>query len=461
MTQIDTDYLVVGAGAAGLAFVDALVSASDADVVLLDRRPLPGGHWNDAYPFVRLHQPSAYYGVGSLPLGSDRIDEWGPNAGFYERATASEICAYFGRALDALMASGRVRFFGASEYAFGRSGHSFTSLASGEETTVAVRQRLVDATYLETSIPSTHTPGFDVDEGVRLIPVNSLAEVPGADGFTLIGGGKTSMDACTWLLDNGVPAEAIRWIRPRDSWVLDRIYAQPLEMLTATMEGQALQLEAAAEATSVTELFERLEATGQLVRLDPEVEPTMYHCATLSQAELDQLRRIEDVVRLGHVTHVGTDRIDLTEGSIPTGAGQVHVDCSAYGLRRSPARPVFEAGRITPQPVRSCQPTFNAAVIGHVEACYPDDDTKNRLCPPNRYPNAATDWLPNAAVGQQAQNAWGQDQDLSRWMEGLRLNTARGLRAHLDDPSMVSAVTRLITHAESSVTNLNRLMNGS
>ena len=266
------------------------------------------------------------------------------------------------------------------------------------------------------------------------------------------------MDACTWLLDNGVPVDAIRWIRPRDSWVLDRIYAQPLEMLTATMEGQALQLEAAAESTSVTELFERLEATGQLLRLDPDVEPTMYHCATLSQAELDQLRRIEDVVRLGHVTHVGTDRIDLTDGSIPTGAGQVHVDCSAYGLRRSPARPVFEAGRITPQPVRSCQPTFNAAVIGHVEACYHDDDTKNRLCPPNRYPNAATDWLPNTAVSQQAQNAWGQDRELSRWMEGLRLNTARGLRTHLGDPSMVSAVTRLITHAESSVTNLTRLM---
>ena len=48
------------------------------------------GTWNDAYPFVRLHQPSAFYGVNSLPLGHDRIDESGLNAGFYEQASGPE-----------------------------------------------------------------------------------------------------------------------------------------------------------------------------------------------------------------------------------------------------------------------------------------------------------------------------------------------------------------------------------
>lgn len=32
--MIDTDYLIVGAGAAGLAFADALIAESDADVVI-------------------------------------------------------------------------------------------------------------------------------------------------------------------------------------------------------------------------------------------------------------------------------------------------------------------------------------------------------------------------------------------------------------------------------------------
>jgi DNA polymerase IIIc chi subunit len=74
---IETDYLVVGAGAAGMAFTDALIADSDAEVVMIDRRHAPGGHWNDAYPFVRLHQPAAYYGVNSRVLGNDTIDESG------------------------------------------------------------------------------------------------------------------------------------------------------------------------------------------------------------------------------------------------------------------------------------------------------------------------------------------------------------------------------------------------
>jgi cation diffusion facilitator CzcD-associated flavoprotein CzcO len=108
--NLETDYLVVGCGAAGMAFTDALILDSNADVVMVDRRHAPGGHWNDAYPFVRLHQPSMYYGVNSLPLGSETIDRDGPNQGFYEQASAPEICAYYDRVMQTkLLASGRVR----------------------------------------------------------------------------------------------------------------------------------------------------------------------------------------------------------------------------------------------------------------------------------------------------------------------------------------------------------------
>ena len=79
--MIETDYLVVGAGASGLAFVDALIHRADVDVVMIDRRDRPGGHWLSAYPFVRLHQPSVTYGVDSRELGTGRIDTSGPNAG--------------------------------------------------------------------------------------------------------------------------------------------------------------------------------------------------------------------------------------------------------------------------------------------------------------------------------------------------------------------------------------------
>ena len=69
---LETDYLVVGTGAVGMAFVDTLLDESDADIIMVDNHHQPGGHWNDAYSFVRLHQPSHFYGVASTPLGSKR-----------------------------------------------------------------------------------------------------------------------------------------------------------------------------------------------------------------------------------------------------------------------------------------------------------------------------------------------------------------------------------------------------
>lgn len=61
MPDYDTDYLIVGAGAVGMAFADTLLTENpDATVTFVDRHARPGGHWNDAYPFVTLHQPSAF-----------------------------------------------------------------------------------------------------------------------------------------------------------------------------------------------------------------------------------------------------------------------------------------------------------------------------------------------------------------------------------------------------------------
>src|SRR5262245_65029195 len=104
---IEADYLVVGAGAMGLAFVDTLVAETDATVVVVDRNDQPGGHWTTAYPFVRLHQPSAYYGVNSRALGSDTIDHDGFNAGYYELASGAEVCAYFDAVMRQHLLQGR------------------------------------------------------------------------------------------------------------------------------------------------------------------------------------------------------------------------------------------------------------------------------------------------------------------------------------------------------------------
>jgi cation diffusion facilitator CzcD-associated flavoprotein CzcO len=106
---ITADYLVVGAGAMGMAFVDTLLSDTQATIVMVDRYARPGGHWTIAYPFVRLHQPSAFYGVNSRPLGEDKVDQVGWNKGLAELATVDEVCGYFSIVMhQTFLPSGRV-----------------------------------------------------------------------------------------------------------------------------------------------------------------------------------------------------------------------------------------------------------------------------------------------------------------------------------------------------------------
>jgi hypothetical protein len=460
MAEIVTDYLVIGAGGSGMAFTDALVANADVDVVMVDRRHNPGGHWNDAYPFVRLHQPSATYGVTSRPLGTESIDAAGPNAGFYERATGVEICDYFRRVLEEqLVGSGQVRFFGQCDYLGHDAGrHSFRSRLTGETTTVRVQRKIVDASYLETSVPATHTPAFAIDEGVKLIPVGELVHVTEPpSGFTVLGAGKTAMDACSFLLDNGVDPDKIRWVRPRDAWLLNRSSWQPLDLVASTVESLSRDLQSLAEAENLDDLFRRLEACGEILRLDAAVEPTMFRGAIVSPAEHQGLMRIERVVRHGRVRHIEPGRIVFDEGEIATGRDTIHVDCTAYGLRSSPPRPIFEDGRITPQSLMGGFTTFNAALVGFVEAARDSDTDKNRLCPPTVYPTRSIDWIGVFAGGFRVITQMLEEPDLARWLASCRLNTMRGMNDHMDDPRVQAALGKWFEHMEPALANAERL----
>lgn len=460
MRELETDYLVVGTGASGMAFVDALVAESDADVIMVDRRHGPGGHWLDAYPFCRLHQPSANYGVNSRRLGYDRIDESGPNAGLYERATAAEICDYYARVLDDLDASGRVRFLGLTDHeGTDDDGHHLASLLTGEKTTVTVRRKFVDGTYVESSIPSRHTPMFTVDDGVRMIPPNDLVDLDApASGFTVIGAGKTAMDTCNWLLDAGVDPESILWFRPRDPWLFNRATVQPLEQVGAYMHMQATWVAAAAEAADGNEFARRLEADGIFLRIDPNVEPAAFRGATISAAELASLRSIERVVRKRRVLHIGTHRIRTDDGDVTTDPGRVYVDCTAPGVRPTIPRPIFEPDCITLQYVTLGIVPWGAATNGVVEAYGDGDDEKNRLCPPLVFTGEAHDLMHMAHAGMTGLAARMGHPDVNAWTERTRLNPARGAAEHFDDPRVAAAFASMGANFGAAIANLERVV---
>jgi len=363
---------------------------------------------------------------------------------------------------EQLLPTGRVRFLGHHDYLGPRAGdHELFSFDADDTVSVRVRRAVVDATYLQGAIPATTPPPFDIDEGATVVPPGALPDIAGgALGFTVIGAGKTGMDTVTWLVDQGVDPDAIRWIKPRETWLLNRRWYQPRTLVTDMVEGLSLSLEAAAEASDVADLFARLEAHEQLLRVDRNVEPTMYRCATISRTEIATLQQVEHVVRQGRVLRVGSHEIDLEHGSIPTSPGHIHVNCTAEGVPTKPARPVFEPGKITVQAVRTCQPVFNAALIGFLEGRGASVERNNELTPPNPYPSHATDWIANNETSQRVQSRWNQDADVSAWLEGSRLNIGAGIRDYFADPAMQSALTRYITYAEPAIENLARLRTG-
>lgn len=437
--EVDADYLVVGAGAAGLAFTDALTREADVRVAIVDRRPGPGGHWLDAYPFVQLHQASSFYGVASTVLGTGSIQTEGPEAGLHERADAAEIRAYFERVLnERLVPSGRVEFHPACEY---EGDGGFVSLESGKLHRAGPGCRVVDARYLAPEIPATTAPPFGIGEGIRVLPVNELPDVATTSReFVIVGAGKTATDACMWLLRNGVDPDSICWVRPREPWMLDRAVVQPDPAVFIGMAADTM--EAAVAASSPEDLFLRLEAAGVLVRIDPAVPATMAKTPTLARWELDLLREIERVVRLGHVRAVEPGRIELDRGDASIDRGAVVVHCAAAGLQYPRLVPIWGEGAITIQPVRAGFPCLGAALIGYVEATREGDAEKNRVCRPSPLSNTPADWALMQTLGGRAARAFGAEPDIREWLNGVALNPARIPADRAGDADVVAAVDR-------------------
>lgn len=454
---LETDYLVVGAGAMGMAFTDALVDHADVHVTLVDRRHAAGGHWHDAYPFVQLHQASQFYGVASTLLGNGEVQRVGPEAGLQERARRSEIQAYYDEVLHRrLIGSGRVSFLGGSEHHTDGSSHRVTSLVSGDTSEVKVRRRVVDATRLSPTVPATTPPPFGVAADVPVVPIHELATLAGAPtDYVIVGSGKTATDGIVWLLANGVTPERIVWVRPRDPWMLDRAVVQPEPVVALGLAADTLA--AAAGATSLDDLFLRLEAAGVMLRIDPGVVPTMAKAPTLGRWELELLRTVERVVRLGHVSHVTREEIVLEHGSVPLAPGSLVVHCAAAGLPQPPMVPIWEPDRITLQTIRAGFPCFCAALAGYVEATRDDDRERNWLCPPNSFSDTPADWARMQVRGMVASGRYESEPDIAEWARACALNPARIEPARRDDPAVRAAADRVASVREPGLARLAEL----
>jgi len=448
--DLEADYLVIGTGAMAMAFVDTLIDEQpEATVLMVDRLDRPGGHWNHAYPWVRVHQPSAWYGVASTELATGEVYRHGFNAGMQAMASGAEVLAHFDQVMQhRFLASGRVRWLPRTDcqpLADGR--YRLVSLVNGSECHARARRKVVDATHARTEVPSTHAPRYTVEPGVACIPVNGLATLTRSyQHYTVVGSGKTGIDACLWLIEHGIDPDRIRWVMPRDAWFLDRANLQPGDgYLERYTHYQRQQFDAIAEAADVAELYARLEATGALMRLDPAIEPTTFRCCTVSRAELDALRRIRDVVRLGRLRAIEPDRIVLDRGAVAAEPDTLYVDCSASAIQPQARMSVFDTRRVNLAMVRYCQPLFSAALIAWVESHVEDPEAGNALCAIVPSPEVPLDWLRMWGVTLANAARWRDLPALHAWTMQCRLNAQavamRGVRP--DDTAAIALLQQM------------------
>jgi hypothetical protein len=438
VAHLDTDYLILGAGAMGMAFADVILADDPAArIVIVDRHANPGGHWNDAYPFVRLHQPAAFYGLNSTRLGQGGDD----------LTSGPEIVAYYKNAMDRFLATGRVQFLPMSEHEC--DGRIVSTVDRDRVTTVTAHRRVVDSTYMQVEVPSVCPPRYTVDSDVTVVPPNGLAQIRRPrQRYVVIGAGKTGIDAILFLLDQGVSPDRIQWIVSNDAWLWDRATIQPgvaLEMLVSLVQSIA-------DATDIDGVFSQLERQGILCRIDTRSLPAKWRCATVDRRELAELRRVDDVIRMGRVQRVGRSEIRLDGGTISVVEDSLFIDCSTNGLAKVDPQPLFSAGRVTLQSVFMCQQTFSAALIAHLTLLDVSDEQRNRICKAVPHPELKQD-LPGCLLTS-AQNMINCNLRLPLWLRRSRLYVA-----HYEPPHRyLLGCAKVALLQRRAVTSMNRML---
>jgi hypothetical protein len=437
-TRLEADYLILGAGAMGMAFADVVLSESPAArIVMVDRHASPGGHWNDAYPFVRLHQPAAFYGLNSSTLGE----------GGGDLTSGPEIVAYYKLAMDRFLATGRMQFLPMSDYQ--GDGRVVSMVDGGRLTEVSAHRRIVDGTCMKVEVPSVVRPDYEVDTDVTLMPPNELPRVNRPwERYVVIGAGKTGIDSILFLLEHGVSPDRVQWIVSSDSWLWDRATVQPgavLKTLTA-------QVESIITATSIDEIFLQLERQGIVCRIDTSVVPSKWRCATVDRRELAALRQIDDVVRMGRVQRVGRREIRLEDGTIDAVENSLFIDASANGLARFEPQPVFSSGRIALQSVFMCQQTFSAALIARLELLEIEDETRNQVCTAVPHPEVKED-LPTSLLAS-TRNLMKCNRHVPLWLRRSRLNPGHEEAPH----RYLLRSAELTLRQRRAVASMNRLL---
>jgi hypothetical protein len=164
---------------------------------------------------------------------------------------------------------------------------------------------------------------------------------------------------------------------------------------------------------------------------------------------------------MGRVKRIEKYKIILEKGIAPTTPDNIHIDCSADGFSYLEVKPIFSGNLITPQTVRTCQPTFSAAFIAHIESSHEDEKIKNEICTPIPLPDLDTDWIILKAKNMKNQYTWNKDSDIIKWLNNSRLEggfSNKMTNIHEENKKEQELLQRLRTNLKPAIMKLHKFI---
>ncbi|MEM1147047.1 MAG: hypothetical protein AAGH49_04590 [Pseudomonadota bacterium] len=403
------DYLITGSNVQTLAFAQSLLRDPDQTIALVDCHARPGAARLD---LSHAAVPAAF----GLP--NQTFGKW--DAAHPKPGTRS-ASAYLDWVLqDRLLPTGRVRYFPRSvHWGSGR----IETLDTGHLTHVTIAKKTVRTLAPNHPPWHAHIPCFRVEPGVNIMTARAAAALPSEDWdnapqIAVLGAGRVAMNIALDLLGQGVPGERIVWVRNRDPWLLnaDGLYHTATDHAGRLVHAATI-LRNIARAVSTDEVCARLERLGLLLRLSPDIRPSVFRGVASTHDEVKRLQAITHIVRKGHVHGISPIGMLFDHGAEPMHVDSIYIDCTSSPPPQRARPPVFQDDLIHLQSMTLCPPGFDAALIGEIETLALTDQEKNDLCAPLPVARDAKDIIPALLGHLINQRIWMLDAAMGPWLQ--------------------------------------------
>jgi hypothetical protein len=234
----------------------------------------------------------------------------------------------------------------------------------------------------------------------------------------------------------GVEASNISWVRPRETWLINRASTQPGSQFAGNSIGWQLeQMRIGATATSGDEIFLHLEKHGHMFRLDQSSLPSKFHYPTISQGEVDLLRQIKHIIKIGRVSLIEPGVLHGLDGDAEVPVDSLFIDCTATAAKRSAVSPIWKGERITPSILQVPLVSLSASIAGFIEATFDSNEEKNALAIPIQMTDTPGDY-PQAMLGNVMNRMlWSKNPAIMSFLNSARLDPAQRMKHAMADVS--------------------------